>query len=284
MSGIAESLLGFGVLLGAGAALAGGMYLAGMWNDVMRPSRRGLGWALGQGFAASPEDLGLTFTERMHEFPGCTMPAWWVAGRAPESGKAVILLHGHGRSRWDSLRRIQPIAAGAALVVVPDLRGHGDAPGRSTLARREPEDVALLVAAVEAEHPGLRIVIAGHSLGAVVAIHAAALRADAGAPIHAVTAWGPYDRVRTPFEARLRLRGIPVWPFSDAILACWRLLDGQERATHASAAALRTTRLQLHADEFDAVSPVADAEHIAAACPGATLERSSGIAHADLGT
>ena len=284
MSGAAESVLGFAVLLGAGAALAGGVFLAGMWNDVMRPSRRGLGWALGQGLATSPEDLGLTFTERTHEFPGCTMPAWWVAGRAPESGVAVILLHGHGRSRWDSLRRIQPIAEGAALVVVPDLRGHGDAPGRTTLARREPEDVTMLVAAIEAEHPGLRIVIAGHSLGAVVAIHAAALRAEAGSPIHAVTAWGPYDRVRTPFEARLRLRGIPVWPFSHAILACWRMLDGRERATHASAAALRTTRLQLHADEFDAVSPVADAEEIAAACPGATLERSSGIAHADLGT
>ena len=284
MSGAAESVLGFAVLLGAGAALAGGVFLAGMWNDVMRPSRRGLGWALGQGLATSPEDLGLTFTERTHEFPGCTMPAWWVAGRAPESGVAVILLHGHGRSRWDSLRRIQPIAEGAALVVVPDLRGHGDAPGRTTLARREPEDVTMLVAAIEAEHPGLRIVIAGHSLGAVVAIHAAALRAEAGAPIHAVTAWGPYDRVRTPFEARLRLRGLPVWPFSDAILACWKLLDGPERTTRTSAAALGPTRLQLHADEFDAVSPVADAEEIAAACPGATLERSSGIAHADLGT
>lgn len=284
MSGMAESALGFAVLLGTGAALAGSMYLAGMWNDVMRPSRRGLGWALGQGFAASPDDLGLTFTERTHEFPGCTMPAWWVAGRAPESGTAVILLHGHGRSRWDSLRRIEPIAAGAALVVVPDLRGHGDAPGRTTLARREPEDVAMLVATIEAEHPGLRIVIAGHSLGAVVAIHAASLRAEAGSPIHAVTAWGPYDRVRTPFEARLRLRGLPVRPFSDAILRLWSALDGPERPTTASAALLRDTTLGIHADTQDPVSPMEDAERISSACAGSTVVRTVGVAHADLGT
>jgi alpha-beta hydrolase superfamily lysophospholipase len=142
----------------------------------------------------------------------------------------------------------------------------------------------MLVAAIEAEHPGLRIVIAGHSLGTVVAIHAAALRAEAGSPIHAVTAWGPYDRVRTPFEARLRLRGLPVRPFSDAILRLWSALDGPERPTTASAALLRDTTLGIHADTQDPVSPMEDAERISSACAGSTVVRTVGVAHADLGT
>jgi hypothetical protein len=118
----------------------------------------------------------------------------------------------------------------------------------------------------------------------VVAIHAAALRAEAGSPIHAVTAWGPYDRVRTPFEARLRLRGLPVRPFSDAILRLWSALDGPERPTTASAALLRNTTLGIHADTQDPVSPMEDAERISSACAGSTVVRTVGVAHADLGT
>ena len=284
MTGALPAALGFATLLGTGAALAGGTYLVGLWQDVTRPPRRAMGWALGQGLPSSPEDLGLQFRERTHAFPGCTMPAWWITGRAPASRRAVVILHGHGRSRWDSLRRVGPWIDQAALVVMPDLRGHGDAPGRSALARREPTDVCALIAEIEAEHPGITITLVGHSLGAVVAIHAAAARAAGGAPIDAVVAWGPYDRVRTPFEARLRLRGLPARPFSTAILKLIDRLDGPETPTHEAAAAAGATRLTIHADDLDMVSPTADALAIAAANPAASIARSCGIPHADLGT
>ena len=57
-----------------------------------------------------------------------------------------------------------------------------------------------------------------------------------------------------------------------------------ERATSASAAMLGRTALEVHADEQDEVSPAADARAIAAACPGASLHLTRGVAHADLGT
>lgn len=277
------AVAGFAALLGAGASLAGGAYVAGLWKDVTQPPRRGLGWAVGQGLATSPEDLGLAFRERTVEAPGARVPCWWVAGRGPADAVAVVV-HGHGRSRWDSLRRVPALADRFGLLVLPDLRGHGDAPGRSALARREHLDLSVIAAEAERERPGARITLAGHSLGAVVAIHAAAGRERAGAPLERVIAWGPYDRVRTPFEARLRLRGLPAGPFSGIVLALLDRADGPETPTADSAATLRRTALEVHADELDEVSPVRDARAIAAASPGATLHLTRGVAHADLGT
>lgn len=283
MSGLGP-VAGLAALFGAGAGIASLAYLAGLWKDVTRPPRRGLGWALGQGLAASPSDLGLDFQERTIELGGTHMPCWWVAGRGDDPRAVTILLHGHGRSRWDSLRRLGPAAERASLVVLPDLRGHGEAPGRSTLARREADDVATLVAEVLRERPGARITIAGHSLGAVVAIHAAARCESGSIPVAGVVAWGPYDRVRTPFEARLRLRGLPVRPFSSVVLWLLDRADGPERATRDSAAELRRTALTVTADTTDTVSPLADAAAIAAARPGTPVTQSTGIPHADLGT
>ena len=278
-----STTLGFATLLGAAALLVSGAYLRGLWNDAVRPARRSMGWALGQGLPASPEDLSLQSEERNTVLSDGVMPAWWIRGRAPQSGRAVIVLHGHGRSRWDSLRRIGQYAQEAALIVTPDLRGHGDAPGRCALARREAGDVCILMAAIEAEYPGIRITLVGHSMGAVVAIHAAAQRAAAGAPIEEVIAWGAYDRVATPLNARLKLRSLPARPFSDAILWMCTRINGPERATQNAAALLGSTRLTLHADSLDAVSPLADSEAIAKALPRATLHCSTGVPHSDLG-
>jgi pimeloyl-ACP methyl ester carboxylesterase len=139
------------------------------------------------------------------------------------------------------------------------------------------------MAAIEAAYPGISITLVGHSMGAVVAIHAAAQRAAAGAPIAEVIAWGAYDRVATPLNARLKLRSLPARPFSDAILWMCTRANGPERATHKAAALLGTTRLTLHADSLDAVSPLADSQAIATAMPSATLHCSTGVPHSDLG-
>ena len=278
-----STTLGFATLLGAAALLVSGAYLRGLWNDAVRPARRSMGWALGQGLPASPEDLSLQSEERNTVLSDGVMPAWWIRGRAPHSGRAVIVLHGHGRSRWDSLRRISQHVEHAALIVTPDLRGHGDAAGHCALARREAGDVCILMAAIEAEYPGIRITLVGHSMGAVVAIHAAAQRATAGAPVEEVIAWGAYDRVATPLNARLKLCSLPARPFSDAILWMCTRINGPERTTQNAAALLGSTRLTLHADSLDAVSPLADSQAIAAALPGATLHCSTGVPHSDLG-
>jgi len=283
VSSVIGATLGFATLLGTAALLISGAYLAGLWHDAVKPARRSMGWALGQGLPASPEDVGLQFEERSTVLGDGTMPAWWIRGRAPHSNRAVIILHGHGRSRWDSLRRIGQHADNAALIVTPDLRGHGDAPGRCALARREAGDICVLIAAIEAEHPGITITLVGHSMGAVVAIHAAAQRAAAGAAISEVISWGAYDRVATPLNARLKLRALPARPFSDAILWMCGRANGPERITRDAAATLGPTQLTLHADSLDAVSPLADSEAIHAALPSSKLHRTTGIPHSELG-
>jgi len=274
---------GFAGLLALGAGVAWALYALGAWRDATRPPRRTLGWALAQGIPADPGDLGFAFEDASVRADGAAVPCWWITGRGGEGAPVVVMLHGHGRSRWDSLRRASPWLGRAALVALPDLRGHGDAPGRGTLGRREPADVVRVVAEAEARAPGHPVIIVGHSLGAVVAIHAAALRARAGAPVAEVHAFGPYDRVCTPFAARLRARGLPARPVVGAVLALVDALDGAEAPTQDSAAELGPTRLVAWADALDPVSPAADARAIAARAPHAELHVTDGVPHTELG-
>ena len=278
-----SDVAGFAGLLALGAGVAWALYAFGAWRDAVRPPRRTLGWALAQGLPADPGDLGFTFEDAAVRTDGTAMPCWWIAGRGGAGAPIVVLLHGHGRSRWDSLRRASAWVERAALVALPDLRGHGDAPGRGSLGRREPADVVRVLAEAEARAPGHPVILVGHSLGAVVAIHAAALRARAGVPVAEVHAFGPYDRVSTPFAARLRARGLPTRPVVGAVLALIDALDGHETPTHASAAALGTTRLVVWMDERDLVSPASDARAIASSVPHGELRVTDGIPHAELG-
>jgi pimeloyl-ACP methyl ester carboxylesterase len=283
VSGELHPVLGLAALLSVGALVAWGLYAAGVWREAVRPPRRGMAWALAQGLPASPADLGLAFEERTVRGPEAPVPGWWVEGRGPADGPTVILVHGHGRSRWDSLRRIGPWIERSPLVVLVDLRGHGDAEGPSTLGRREHVDLEAVVAEAERRRPGAPVELVGHSLGAVVAIRTAARRAAAGAPLAAVHAYGPYERTRTPLEARLRARGLPARPASDLVLALAARRWGAEEATSGAAAALGPTRLEAWADALDDVSPVDDAHAIAARSPGAAVTVTEGVAHGDLG-
>ncbi len=283
MSGLLGGAAGLAVLLGAGALLASAIYFIGVWRDAVRPARRTMGWALARGAPGHPEELGLATQERTVRCGGQPVPAWFVQGRGGSGAPAVVFLHGHGRSRWDSLRRIGPWIDRAWLLVLPDLRGHGEAPGRSTLGRREPADIAALLAEIDALRPGTPVILVGHSLGAVVAIHAAAAREAAGAPLAGVHAYGPYERVRTPFEARLRARGLPTRPFSDLAIALVQRLDGPEIPTSAAAARLAATPLEVTADAGDAVSPPQEARAIAQAAPRGRFHCTTGIAHGELG-
>jgi pimeloyl-ACP methyl ester carboxylesterase len=274
---------GMAVLLGTAGLLVSALYFAGLWRDALRPERRTMGWALARGFPSHPDDLGAASELRTVRCGGTDVPAWFVTGGDPSSNHAVVILHGHGRSRWDSLRRAAAWLPRAALVVLPDLRGHGECTGRSSLGRREAADVAALVAEIERAHPGIRITLAGHSMGAVVAIRTAALREAAGTPLAGVVAWGPYETTRIPLEARLAARGVPRAPFSTIALRIIDALDGPDEPLSAAARRLTHTPLAVHADATDAISPPAGARAIAQAAPHGTFTESHGTAHADLG-
>jgi len=101
---------------------------------------------------------------------GVRISAWRLAG--PSSAPATVVLV-HGFVNWSRTPRVHAFArllARDVNVIVPDLRGHGQSSGTSTLGRDEHLDVA---AAVGAALPGLPVVTMGVSLGgAAVLMHA----------------------------------------------------------------------------------------------------------------
>ncbi|MEZ4592029.1 MAG: alpha/beta fold hydrolase [Chloroflexota bacterium] len=92
----------------------------------------------------------------------------------PGKSPVFILLHGSG---WHSMQ-FYPLAkalseVGAATVVTPDLRGHGFNPamrGDVAYIGQLEDDLADLIAVLEAQFPDAPIIIGGHSSGGGLAI------------------------------------------------------------------------------------------------------------------
>ena len=92
----------------------------------------------------------------------------------PATDIVLILLHGSG---WHSMQ-FYPLAsalseAGVATVITPDLRGHGFNPeqrGDVTYIGQLEDDLADLIAALEPQFPGARVIIGGHSSGGGLAV------------------------------------------------------------------------------------------------------------------
>ncbi|MCB8986511.1 MAG: alpha/beta fold hydrolase [Ardenticatenaceae bacterium] len=110
-------------------------------------------------------ELSYRLYERAH-FPGNS--------KFPGKSPVLILLHGSG---WHSMQ-FYPLAkalseAGAATVVTPDLRGHGFNPATrgdvATIGQLE-DDLADLIAVLEAQFPGAPIIVGGHSSGGGLAV------------------------------------------------------------------------------------------------------------------
>jgi len=128
-------------------------------------------------------------------------------GRAP----AVIIGHGvmaeHAMYFASYGKLVHDLGYGALLF---DFRGHGRSDGHvETYGVREVEDVRAAVDWLRARpdvHPG-RIAIIGHSMGAAIAILAAAEIPEIGA----VVTDAAYDDLRVAAAQRLRLGILPSW-------------------------------------------------------------------------
>lgn len=104
---------------------------------------------------------------------GIGLRGWWLPRAAPRG--VVIGCHGHG-GRKDDLLGIgaQSWRAGYAVLLF-DFRGRGDSdPWPQTLISREVEDLRAAVAFAQARAPGARVGLVGFSMGAAVALLAAA--------------------------------------------------------------------------------------------------------------
>lgn len=200
---------------------------------------------------------------------GVPCPAWHVQGNGDPLAPTLLLLHGWGRSRWDSLARLAPLLPCAFDAWLPDLPAHGEhAAKRGWVGVREPHAVLAMLGDLAARRPGAPIVIVGHSLGAGVAIRAAARVRDTS--LAGVIALAPYRDLRSPIPGRLALRGLPVLPFMPVAIALLRAFGCMDRPLELDAHGLDLATLVI-ACEGDPISPIADAEALATALAHATL-------------
>src|SRR5438093_3119992 len=142
------------------------------------------------------------------------------------AGEPVLLLHG-GSARWQHLEHLVRGLADQWQVYAPDMRGHGRSgrvPGRYRLTDYADDIVAFL------EHLGGASVF-GHSLGAQVAIVAAARRPD----LFRALAIGD-----TPLSVSTLRPGLQQ---SRPMLSVWRDLAASGRARDEIADALREVRV-----------------------------------------
>jgi pimeloyl-ACP methyl ester carboxylesterase len=119
----------------------------------------------------------------------------------PDAFASVVLVHGFSQSsRMPRIHAFAHLLARKVHVIVPDLRGHGQSGGVSSMGTYEPLDVK---AAVEAAPPGLPVVTVGISLGgAAVLLHGGTFGGVAGVvAISAPAWWGAWD---TPATKRIQ--------------------------------------------------------------------------------
>ena len=127
----------------------------------------------------------------------------------PDAPLTVVLVHGFlNSSRSPKVHAFARVLQREVNVVVPDLRGHGESAGHTTLGRREALDVAAVVPL--AARFGVPVVTVGTSLGAAAAIlHAGAHEGVIGVvAISSPGWWGARDREGSARIARLVQRPV----------------------------------------------------------------------------
>lgn len=260
------------------------------FRTLTSPPRRTYASALARGRPGEPSQLPPS-THAPHAprafdswtFPSCAGPlqVWDMPGDDP-AGSVVVMCHGWGDSRIGALTRAPGVLPVCARLVMWDMPGHGDSPGRCSLGLREVDLLLDLLAHVAGEKP---VVLFGWSLGAGVAIAAAA---RAPRLVSAVIAESPYRLAPTPARNVLRLMALPHRPNLHPALWCVGWLAGAgatfpgfDRAILAGN--LACPLLVIHG-ELDAVSPIEDARAIVNAAPDATLLCLPGAGHHGLWT
>lgn len=265
---------------------------AGLLRIMQRPQRRTIAWAMAHQLPQSPEDLDLEsreWTARLSD--ESTSPGWIINGN-DDDGPVVIISHGWSNSRFGSLMLAPFFVPYVSRVVVYDVRGHGDSTAkRTTLGLIEADDLASIIDQVrgEADVPNRPIVLFGSSVGAAIAIRAAAkMKQDTSRTSHAqpvgLILQGAYRDDDEPVRNRLKLVGMPPWPFMPLAVKLFRAgipgytpFDGPAMIRN-----LGPMPMLLIHGENDRVCPVEAAEIIVDAAENADLLIIPGGRHSQL--
>jgi pimeloyl-ACP methyl ester carboxylesterase len=279
-------MLGLLGLLGFGLALLITLLSLMLMREMRRPPRRTAAYAIARQIPADPGDLNLQYQEWTLDLSdGARLPVWEIAGhRAHDFDHdpiTAVFVHGWGHSRIDSLGRIQPFLPLVDRLVMYDLRGHGDSSGGlSRLADDEHLDLLALLERLGGE----RFLLIGHSMGAVIAIHAALQECRAGTPnprVAGVIAYAPYCEFHESLRGRLRVAGYPRRPITDLALAGLALTGIRpSNLSEREIAEVNCPLLIIHGQD-DIVTPIAHGRRLSAACENVTLHEIAGANHTD---
>ena len=282
---------------GLGASLAAGAVHTA--RVLTRPPRRTFSWAVSRSLPSSPAELrsperpdGYPFETWAFRSRGLDLPVWDIRGDDP-AGPTIIFTHGWGDSRITSLPRVPHLVNLCSRLLLWDLPGHGDSPGRCSLGASETDDLLALIDHI-AGPDSAPAILHGFSLGAGISIDAAVRNTAPPGGIAAVVAEAPYRIPIVPARNVLRAAGLP-WRLTLPPAMAWAgLRSGHGLSWITERYGTRFDRARLAADlpvpllvlcgDLDAVSPPDDARAIAAAAPHSTLELIPGAAHLNLWT
>ena len=142
---------------------------------------------------------------RLKTSDGEELGAWFAEGRA--EGPSVLVLHGHGGRRSNSLRLGKMLASQGCAVLMISLRAHGDSTGEfddvGFSARR---DVFAAVDFLERRRPGRPVIIDGNSMGSAAAVFAAG---ELGHRVAAYILESPYQDLKMAVWNRIDIRVPP---------------------------------------------------------------------------
>jgi pimeloyl-ACP methyl ester carboxylesterase len=269
-------LVGLAILLGTALVLLVLILTMMLLREARRPPRHTAAYAIARSLPCDPGDMGLRFEQWKLDRPGgVTLPVWEVStGAKPRNGEnsgneglTAVFVHGWGQSRIDMLARIEPWRELCRRLVFYDLRGHGDSTGGlSPLGCREEQDLLELLGRLG----GGPVILVGHSMGAVIAIHAAAAESGVRHSIVGIAAYGPYADFHRSLRGRLAVSGYPARPMTDLAMLWFRLAGIRHRRVLDDVPEVACPMLIIHGRD-DQVSPLSHAQSIAAAATDATL-------------
>ncbi|MGI8558384.1 MAG: lysophospholipase [Solirubrobacteraceae bacterium] len=138
---------------------------------------------------------------------------------APEPSYLAVIAHGYGEHarRYDHVAAA--LVADGAAVVALDHHGHGRSEGERASVH-DPQDFTrdldALIEHVRAEHPGLALVLIGHSMGGLIATRYAQQHSG---KLAALVLSGPVIGGNPAFEQLLAMDPIPEVPIDPATLS-----------------------------------------------------------------
>jgi alpha-beta hydrolase superfamily lysophospholipase len=131
----------------------------------------------------------------------------------------AVVVHGYGEHGARYAHVVDALAAHGASVVVPDHHGHGRSDGERVFVEDPDEYVADLHAVVtraRAGHPGLPVVVIGHSMGGLIATRYAQLHPD---DVDVLVLSAPVIGYNPGFQALASMDPIPPVPIEPAALS-----------------------------------------------------------------